>query len=115
VPKETGALLTAKLGAVVDLYSHFVSGGVDTREKFEKNRYRMAEKVWIRMKETDSRECRNCHNTAAMSGDLQAKATKARHESGVKNGKTCIDCHFGVAHNEPTGGPGPQEMHVRKH
>jgi cytochrome c-type protein NapC len=23
---------------------------------------------------------------------------------------TCIDCHFGIAHNEPEG-PGPQELY----
>ena len=117
VPRETGPMLARKLGAVIDLYSHFVSGAVDTKEKFEEQRFRMARTVWIRMKENDSRECRNCHSEAAMSSDIQSAATRARHARGKAQGRTCIDCHFGIAHKEPRDGPGPQELTVntKKH
>ena len=80
-----------------------------TKEKFEAYRYEMARRVWTSMKETDSRECRNCHGREAMSKDLQSAKAQARHAKGVAEGKTCIDCHFGIAHKEPDG-PGPQEM-----
>jgi cytochrome c-type protein NapC len=87
---------------------------IDTREKFLAHRYELAKKVWIRMKETDSLECRNCHHDDAMSADLQSERAKARHAKGKADGKTCIDCHFGIAHNEPEGGPGPQELKIGK-
>ena len=40
---------------------------------------------------------------------LQSERAKARHAKGKAEGKTCIDCHFGIAHKEPDG-PGPQEL-----
>jgi nitrate/TMAO reductase-like tetraheme cytochrome c subunit len=48
-----------------------ITGKVDTREKFESHRREMAEREWQRMKETDSRECRNCHNFEYMDFSLQ--------------------------------------------
>ena len=114
VPRETGPMLVRKVGAVVDLYSHFISGAVDTKEKFEEQRFRMARAVWVRMKENDSRECRHCHDDAAMSSDIQSAATRARHARGKAQGRTCIDCHFGLAHKEPRDGPGPQEITVKR-
>jgi cytochrome c-type protein NapC len=115
VPKETGPALLAKAGAAVDLYSHFVSGGIDTKAKFNAERSRMAQKVWMRLKETDSRECRNCHDaTSMMNSENHAPAAKSRHTKGLAQGKTCIDCHYGIAHNEPTDGPSPDELHVSK-
>ena len=113
VPRETGPMLARKVGAVIDLYSHFVTGAVDTKDKFEEQRFRMARSVWIRMKESDSRECRHCHDDAAMSSDIQSAATRARHARGKTQGRTCIDCHFGLAHKEPRDGPGPQEITVK--
>jgi cytochrome c-type protein NapC len=35
-----------------------------------------------------------------------------RHAKARKEKMTCIDCHFAIAHNEPVGGPGPQELEV---
>jgi cytochrome c-type protein NapC len=114
VPREIGPMLARKVGAAIDLYSHFVSGAVDTKEKFEEQRYRMARTVWIQMKENDSRECRHCHDAAAMSSELQSAGTRARHARGKSQGKTCIDCHFGIAHKEPLEGPGPQDLIVKR-
>ncbi len=113
VPREARAMLARKVGAAMDLYSHFISGAVDSQEKFEDQRYRMARAVWLRMKESDSRECRNCHDAAAMSSEVQSAGTRARHARGKAQGKTCIDCHFGIAHKEPAEGPGPQELTVQ--
>jgi cytochrome c-type protein NapC len=112
VPREPGPMLVRKMQATFELWGHF-TGVIDTKEKFEKHRYDMAKKVWIRMKETDSLECRNCHKAESMSVALQSERAKARHAKGQKDGLTCIDCHFGIAHKEPDG-PGPQELKVTK-
>ncbi len=54
------------------------------------------------MKETDSRECRNCHSNAAMDFEHQKNADDAkRMKKGLDEGQTCIDCHKGIAHKLP--------------
>ncbi len=64
----------------------------------------MAKKVWVRMKETDPRECRNCHDRSAMVADMQGRTAQKQHlrlDDG--SGTTCIDCHYGIAHKPPGG------------
>jgi cytochrome c-type protein NapC len=112
VPREPGPLIARKFRATFELYGHF-TGAIDTKEKFEARRYELAKRVWVRMKETDSHECRNCHKVDSMSVALQSERAKGRHAKGEKEGKTCIDCHFGIAHKEPDG-PGPQDLQVSK-
>ncbi|MEK6243310.1 MAG: NapC/NirT family cytochrome c [Pseudomonadota bacterium] len=113
VPREPGPMLVRKVQATFELYGHFVTGVIDTREKFEKHRYEMAKRVWTRMKKTDSLECRNCHHDDAMDPEKQTEKARARHAKMKTEGMTCIDCHFGIAHNEPDG-PGPQELKIAK-
>ena len=113
VPREPGAMLVRKVEATFELYGHFISGVIDTKEKYQAHRAAMAKKVWTRMKKTDSLECRNCHHEDAMSSDKQTEKAVNRHAKGKKEGMTCIDCHFGIAHQEPEG-PGPQEMQLGK-
>jgi cytochrome c-type protein NapC len=113
VPREPVAMLKRKVAATFELWGHFVTGVLDTKEKFEKHRYDMAKRVWIRMKETDSLECRNCHKRESMSADLQSEKAQDRHKKADAEGLTCIDCHFGIAHTEPDG-PGPQELKLAK-
>jgi len=108
VPREPIPLIKRKFRATFELWGHFV-GAVDTKEKFEAHRYMLAQRVWKRMKETDSLECRNCHHTEAMDSEKQSEKARARHVKAKAEGKTCIDCHFGIAHKEPDG-PGPQEL-----
>lgn len=109
VPREPVAMLKRKVAATFELWGHFVTGVIDTKEKFEAHRYDMAKRVWTRMKQTDSLECRNCHKREAMSTELQSEKAQARHAKAKAEGLTCIDCHFGIAHKEPDG-PGPQEL-----
>ncbi len=113
VPREPGPMMVRKVEATFELWGHFVSGVIDTKEKYETHRYEMAKKVWTRMKKTDSLECRNCHNDKKMSEDLQTEKARTRHAKGRAENLTCIDCHFGIAHSEPEG-PGPQELAVKK-
>lgn len=112
VPHEPVALVKRKMQASLELWGHFM-GVIDTREKFEAKRYELATRVWTRMKQTDSLECRNCHHDDAMDPDKQTDKAKLRHARMKKDGLTCIDCHFGIAHNEPDG-PGPRELKIAK-
>ncbi len=108
VPRPPVDLIKRKMAASFELWGHFM-GVIDTKEKFESHRSQLAQNVWRRMKKTDSLECRNCHHADKMNSDLQSDKAKTRHASMKANGKTCIDCHFGIAHKEPDG-PGPSEM-----
>jgi cytochrome c-type protein NapC len=80
-------------------------GTIDTREKFVAHRLELAKDVWATMKETDSRECRNCHSYVYMDLEKQDKAAQRKHspEYIAENKKTCIDCHKGIAHEMPEG------------
>lgn len=106
IPKELGPMLVRKVEAVREVYGHF-TGMLDTPEKYEKHRYDMAKREWIRLKKNDSAECRNCHKEAAFSE--QSERAQSRHAKGKAEGKTCIDCHAGIAHTEPDG-PGPADL-----
>ena len=61
----------------------------------------MAKRVWKTMKETDSRECRNCHRFDFMDMEEQDKTARKKHLRSIDEGKTCIDCHQGIAHELP--------------
>ncbi len=100
VPKEWTHKFVRKIEATNELL-HKIAGSVNTREKFERKRLELARKVWRSMKETDSRECRNCHEFAAMDYSVQGRRARAQHEKGFDEGKTCIDCHQGIAHSLP--------------
>ena len=108
VPREPVALIKRKMRATFELWGH-MTGVIDTKEKFESHRTMLAQRVWKRMKETDSHECRNCHVREKMDPEKQSEKAQARHAKGLKEGKTCIDCHFAIAHKEPAG-PGPTEI-----
>ena len=110
VPREVGPLMVRKMRASFEVFGH-MTGIIDTKEKFESHRSMLATRVWKRMKETDSLECRNCHHADAMDEEKQTDRAKARHAKAKAEGTTCIDCHFGIAHKEPEG-PGPKEMKV---
>jgi len=111
VPREPVALIIRKMQASFELWGH-LTGKIDTPEKFKKTRYEMAVKEWTRMKENGSRECRNCHHFEAMEADKQSERARARHTKAAAEGTPCIDCHFGIAHEEPDG-PGPKELKVK--
>ena len=77
---------------------HKVLGTIDTPEKFEDKRLTLAKHVWKAMKETDSRECRNCHSWDAMTDKKQQRRAWKRHDEAKQENMTCIDCHKGIAH-----------------
>ena len=88
---------------IKDTYHHFVLGTISTPEKFEAHRMHMATVTWKAMYANDSRECRVCHDQSKW--DLASQRDKARdyHSPALTNGKTCIDCHKGIAHELPQG------------
>ena len=108
VPHEPLALLERKIWAANDVVQHFL-GKIDTPEKFEAHRAELAKRVWRRMKESDSRECRNCHDVEAMDPERQGRTANKQHAKVRAGEKTCIDCHYGIAHREPAGGLEPQD------
>lgn len=102
VPKDWVHKVARKIRASNELFHHLI-GTVNTREKFEAKRLELATNVWRTMKATNSRECRNCHNMAYMDFTAQEKRSRTRHQQALDEGKTCIDCHKGIAHQLPAG------------
>lgn len=114
VPKEFFPKVYAKVMAVKDIY-HEVIGTIDTPEKYEAHRWKMANAVWDKMKSNDSRECRSCHDYDNMDLSQQERIARKKHARGAaadeddEGGKTCIDCHKGIAHTEPDEPDEPEE------
>lgn len=79
---------------------HKMLGSIDTKEKFDNKRLTMAKHVWKSMKESDSRECRNCHNLESMNPVFQQPRARRQHLNSFRTGQTCIDCHKGIAHKD---------------
>jgi len=100
VPREWGHMLVRKVQATNELF-HAFTGSISTREKFLARRWELARIVWASMAETDSRECRNCHQFDSMDMNRQSQAAGDRHTRAQASGKTCIDCHMGIAHKLP--------------
>lgn len=100
VPKDWTAKLVRKIHATNELWHHFV-GTIGTPEKFEAKREELAERVWATMLANDSRECRNCHAYDAMDFHKQSARGREKMEPALAEGKTCIECHKGIAHKLP--------------
>ena len=100
VPKDWPHKIARKIQATGELYGKLI-GRIDTKAKFEARRMQLAENEWRQMKASDSRECRNCHSFPAMEASKQRPKAQAAHASAQKEGKTCIDCHKGIAHLLP--------------
>jgi nitrate/TMAO reductase-like tetraheme cytochrome c subunit len=99
VPDPWHHKLVRKVVASRELY-HKAAGTINTPEKFDQRRVVMAERVWTSMKNTDSRECRNCHDWSSMNPEFQSPRARSQHQFAMEQGHTCIDCHMGLAHSE---------------
>jgi cytochrome c-type protein NapC len=102
LPKPFVPKMQRKVIALREVYHHLL-GTIATPERFKAHHLRMASNVWVEMNHTDSRECRDCHSTERW--DLAAQSERARdfHGLPLEKGKTCIDCHKGLAHTLPEG------------
>ncbi len=119
VPREWSYKIVRKIQASKELY-YKALGSIDTPEKFDAKRLELAKNEWARMKKSDSRECRNCHNFESFDYTLQNIRAAKMHQVGLTEGQTCIDCHKGIAHKLPQveqavgetkGGAMPAEFH----
>ena len=119
VPKEWSYKIVRKIQASNELL-HKALGSIDTPEKFNAKRLQLAQNEWARMKKTDSRECRNCHNFESFDYAEQNRRSAKAHQTGLNEGQTCIDCHKGIAHRLPNveqavgaekGGAAPEVFH----
>lgn len=102
VPKDWTHKMVRKVQASAEVWGKLM-GTIDTREKFEANRLRLAEHEWARMKANDSRECRNCHSFEGMDTEKQKVRGAKMHKIAQDDKQTCIDCHKGIAHQKPKG------------
>ena len=100
VPRDWSHKLLRKILASQELWGK-ITGVADTPEKFEARRMLLATREWERMKASDSRECRNCHSFEAMRGTREKQVVFDIHVKAKAQGKTCIDCHKGIAHLLP--------------
>ena len=103
VPKKNWfSEMHRKILAANDVWGE-LTGTIDTPEKFDARRMKMAKEEWARMKESDSIGCRNCHSFEGMDMSAQDKRAGMKHSeaSMAGSGKTCIDCHKGIAHKLP--------------
>lgn len=98
VPKPWHLKVIRKIKATNELY-HKMRGTIDTREKFLAHKLELAQNVWRSMEASDSRECRNCHALDSMDFEEQAGRAARKHKN--TQGKTCITCHKGIAHELP--------------
>ena len=108
VPKDFKEKMIAKVMAAKDVY-HEILGTIDTPEKYEARRLEMAQRVWAKMKASDSRECKSCHGFAHMDFSEQDRFARKKHENATDRGQTCIDCHKGVGHKIPEGAESDDE------
>ncbi|HEX5802089.1 MAG TPA: NapC/NirT family cytochrome c [Azospira sp.] len=108
VPKDWTYKMIRKIQASKEVYGK-IMGTIDTKEKFEANRLRLAQNEWARMKNSDSRECRNCHSFTYMNVEKQKARAAKMHKIGQDDKKTCIDCHKGIAHHKPKNMPEDDE------
>ncbi|MDP1610792.1 MAG: NapC/NirT family cytochrome c [Sulfuritalea sp.] len=112
VPKDWTHKMIRKIEASGEVWGK-LTGVIDTPEKFEAKRYELATRAWTRMVTTDSIECRNCHHIDSMDPTKQTEKAQRRHAKAKAEGKTCIECHFGIAHKEPEGPDGPSELKAK--
>ena len=102
VPRDWVHKVARKIQATGEVYGKLM-GTIDTPQKFEARRLTLAEHEWKRMKDSDSRECRNCHSFEGMNAEAQKQRARKQHELGRRDQQTCIDCHKGIAHRKPEG------------
>jgi len=99
VPKDWIHKIQRKIQASNEVL-HKILGTIDTPEKFDGKRLELAKHEWERMKKSDSRECRNCHDFESMHQNSQKPRALKQHTAAIREGNTCIDCHKGIAHKD---------------
>jgi len=101
IPHDYPAKLFYKAKAGIRDVIGEMRGTISTQEKFDKERWRLANDVWDEMRENNSKNCRTCHDPAAMDSAKQNENAVKQHKKFAAGKATCIDCHSGIAHKEP--------------
>lgn len=104
VPHEFAPKMIRKVEAAREVWGT-ITGVIDTPEKYAAHAPAMKQREIRRLQANDSQECRNCHEAERMLTAIQSAKAQKYHQSMQKNGKTCIDCHAGIAHPDHTAGP----------
>ncbi len=101
VPHDWTDKIARKMQASKEVWA-WITGTINTPEKFEARRLALAQHEWARLKANDSLECRNCHEFEYMDFTYQSTRAADQHSTALASGeKTCIDCHKGIAHQLP--------------
>jgi cytochrome c-type protein NapC len=103
VPREFIPKMIRKIEAAREVWGN-ITGIIDTPEKYAAHAPAMKQREIARLRANDSQECRNCHDTQRWLTVLQSAKAQQYHAAKELNGKTCIDCHAGIAHPENSAG-----------
>ncbi len=98
VPHAFIPKMIRKVQASQEVLSHLL-GTIDTPEKYMARVEHMKEKEIARLRSSDSAPCRHCHDVKHMDFSVQTAKAQDYHRSMASKGKTCIDCHQGIAHD----------------
>ena len=111
VPHEWTDKIARKMQASKEVWGH-IFGTIETRDEFLAMRRTLAEHEWARLKANDSLECRNCHDFDYMDFTRQSPRAADIHRRLLgEGGRTCIDCHKGIAHRLPDMAGVPPPAH----
>ena len=100
MPHDWTHKIVRKIQASQELYGK-LTGYIDTPEKFEAAPHGDGHARMGADEGPESRECRNCHSFTAMEVAKQRPRARSNHTKAQEEGKTCIDCHKGIAHLLP--------------
>lgn len=103
-PREFVPKVVRKIQAAREVWGSII-GVIDTPEKYAAHAPVMKAREIRRLRANDSQECRNCHAVDRMQLELQSVKARRYHGAMAENGKTCIDCHVGIAHPQNAGQP----------
>jgi cytochrome c-type protein NapC len=98
LPHEFVPKMIRKVEASREVWGH-MTGIIDTPEKYAEHLPAMKAREIARLQANDSQECRNCHTPERMQPELQSKMAQRSHKPERMQGKSCIDCHAGIAHS----------------
>ena len=88
---------------IKDVYKKYWVKDINLENFESEHRLRLAEHVWQTMDEQKSSTCMKCHDVAKMDKESQPGRAARRHDPAYweETGKSCIDCHTGIAHKRP--------------
>lgn len=112
VPREFGPKMVRKIEAAREVWGT-ITGIINTPEKYAAHASHMKQREIARLRASDSQECRNCHESPRMLLALQSSKAQTYHAGPASKGKTCIDCHTGIAHPQYTDTLPPAEQAQR--